>query len=125
MLYFGDRDHPGVQITDAEPTAEQRKVLHETIKKVTEDIDGMRFNTAISALMIFVNEAGQWKTFPKETAQTYAILLSPFAPHVAEEIWSRLGNTEPLAYEEWPAFNEEYLKEDVRSEERRVGKERR
>src|SRR5690625_5408513 len=66
-LYFGDRDHPGVQITDAEPTAEQRKVLHETIKKVTEDIDGMRFNTAISALMIFVNEAGQWKTFPKET----------------------------------------------------------
>ncbi|HLR91225.1 MAG TPA: leucine--tRNA ligase [Balneolaceae bacterium] len=112
-LYFGDRDHPGVQITDAEPTAEQRKVLHETIKKVTEDIDGMRFNTAISALMIFVNEAGQWKTFPKETAQTYAILLSPFAPHVAEEIWSRLGNTETLAYEEWPAFNEEYLKEDV------------
>lgn len=112
-LYFGDRDHPGVQITDAEPTAVQRKVLHETIKKVTEDIDGMRFNTAISALMIFVNEAGQWKTFPKETAQTYAILLSPFAPHVAEEIWSRLGNTETLAYEEWPAFNEEYLKEDV------------
>src|SRR5690625_7364778 len=73
----------------------------------------MRFNTAISALMIFVNEAGQWKTFPKETAQTYAILLSPFAPHVEEEIWSRLGNTETLAYEEWPAFNEEYLKEDV------------
>src|SRR5690625_7137129 len=73
----------------------------------------MRFNTAISALMIFVNEAGQWKTFPKETAQTYAILLSPFAPHVAEEIWSRLGNTETLGYEEWPALNEEYVKEDV------------
>lgn len=112
-LYFGDRDNPGLQITDEEPAREQRKVLHEAIKKVTEDIDEMRFNTAISALMIFVNEAGHWNTFPRETARTFAILLSPFAPHAAEEIWSRLGNKKTLAYEEWPEFNEEYLKVDV------------
>lgn len=112
-LYFGDKESAGLQVKDTEPTAEQRKVLHEAIKKVTEDIDGMRFNTAISALMIFVNEASNWDTFPMEAARSFAILLSPFAPHAAEEIWNRLGNDNSISYEKWPQFNEEYLKEDI------------
>ena len=70
----------------------QLKPLHEAIKKVTEDIQELRFNTSISALMIFVNEANQWKTIPKEVAESFVKLLSPFAPHICEEIWHKLGN---------------------------------
>jgi len=73
----------------------------------------MRFNTAISALMIFVNEANQWDSVPKEIAEDYILLLAPFAPHLAEELWSKLGHKESLAYEDWPQFKEEYLKSDT------------
>jgi leucyl-tRNA synthetase len=73
----------------------------------------MRFNTAISALMIFVNEAMNWDTLPKSVADSFVLLLSPFSPHIAEEMWSRLGYKETLAYEDWPVFNEEYLKSDT------------
>jgi leucyl-tRNA synthetase len=100
-------------IQDIEPGKEQLKVLHEAIRKVTEDIENMRFNTAISALMIFVNEANQWEKLPVSVLNTFVLLLSPFAPHLAEEMWSRLGNKESLAYEPWPEFSEEYLKEDT------------
>jgi len=88
-------------------------VLHEGIKKVTENIENMRFNTAISALMIFVNEANQWETIPEEVATAYVLLLSPFAPHIAEELWRKMGNKDSLAYEDWPTLNEEYLKSDT------------
>jgi len=96
----------------AEPSREQLKVLHETIKKVTEDIEGGRYNTAISQLMIFNNEAMKWDKKPLEVMQTFLVLLSPFAPHIAEELWSRLGNAQTIAAEHWPAHNGEYLVAD-------------
>ena len=112
-LFFGDGDEEILNVSDTEPTKEQLQTLHEAIKKVTEDIENMRFNTAISALMIFVNEAMNWDTLPKSVADSFVLLLSPFSPHIAEEMWSRLGYKETLAYEDWPVFNEEYLKSDT------------
>jgi leucyl-tRNA synthetase len=112
-LFLGDGEDEVLNVTDSEPDKDQLKVLHEAIKKVTEDIENMRFNTAISALMIFVNEANQWDAVPKEIAEDYILLLAPFAPHLAEELWSKLGHEESLAYEEWPEFKEEYLKSDT------------
>ena len=111
-LILGDDQQEG-KLSDSDPTDEQLKVLHEAIKKVTEDIDGLQFNTAISALMIFVNEANQWDNLPVDIAKPFVKLLSPFAPHIAEEIWSELGESESIAYKEWPELNEEYLKEKV------------
>lgn len=102
--------HSKVQST--EPTKAQLKTLHEAIKKVTEDIEAMRFNTGISALMIFVNEANNWDTIPESVAKDFVLLLSPYAPHIGEELWSILGATESLAYENWPEFNEAYLVAD-------------
>ncbi|MFV1884256.1 MAG: leucine--tRNA ligase [Balneola sp.] len=99
-------------VGEIEPTKEQLKALHEAIKKVTEDIEEMRFNTAISAMMIFVNEANQWATLPISVAKPFVQLLSPYAPHLAEELWEKLGGSDSLAYTNWPSFNEEYLKAD-------------
>ncbi len=99
-------------VDNAQGTKEQLKALHEAIKKVSEDIEEMRFNTGISALMIFVNEAYSWENMPKDIATKFIQLLSPYAPHIAEEIWQKLGQTEELAYSIWPVFNEEYLKAD-------------
>ncbi len=99
-------------VKDKEATKKELKPLHEAIKKVTEDIEDMRYNTAISALMIFVNEANQWDEVPKSVAEEFIKLLNPFAPHITEEIWSLLGHEETIAYAEWPEYVEEYLKAD-------------
>ncbi len=100
-------------ITDDPPDAEQRRLLHATIKKVTDDLDAMSFNTAISQMMIFVNGfSGNAKPLPREAAETFVLLLSPFAPHLGEELWERLGHDATLAYEPWPEYDEEYLKVD-------------
>lgn len=112
-LFFGEHGDQMRELTEAEPSSEQLRVLHAAIKKVTEDIESMRFNTAISALMIFVNEANSWKELPKSVAEPFVLLLSPFAPHIAEEIWNRIGHAESLAYEPWPLFEESYLKSDT------------
>ena len=88
------------------------KGLHQTIKKVEGDIESLRFNTGISAMMIFLNLATKKGKITAATASTFVKILSPFAPHVAEELWQILGNNKSLAYEPWPGFNEEYLKED-------------
>ena len=77
----------GAAIKDTEPTPAQLKALHACIKKVTEDLDGLRFNTAISALMVFINEAMAWETKPVSVLRQFLILLQPFAPHMAEELW--------------------------------------
>ena len=111
-LFFGDGVEEKYNITDSEADKEQLKALHEAIKKVTEDIEGMRFNTAISALMIFVNEANGWKSIPRSVAEPFVILLSPFTPHLAEELWNRMGYKESLEYEKWPVYNQEYLKSE-------------
>jgi leucyl-tRNA synthetase len=92
--------------------AEVLKGLHQSIKKVEWDIENLHFNTAISAMMIFLNLVIKKGRITHETACTFTTILSPFAPHVAEEIWQSLGNNKSLAYEPWPEFNEEYLKED-------------
>ncbi|HEY4416015.1 MAG TPA: leucine--tRNA ligase [Verrucomicrobiae bacterium] len=103
-------------ITDVAATPAQLKTLHACIKKVTEDLDGMRFNTAISAMMVFVNEAMTWQNKPLPVMKTFLQLLAPFAPHFAEELWARLhatfGQTAPsLAYAEWPKFDPALLVE--------------
>jgi len=100
-------------VTDAEPSKEQLKTLHECIQKVTEDIQDLSFNTAISAMMIFINEANKWDEHPTSVLEPFIKLLSPFAPHISEELWHRLGNEETIAYEDWPEFNEEYLISDT------------
>ncbi|MCX7833360.1 MAG: leucine--tRNA ligase, partial [Ignavibacteria bacterium] len=96
-------------ITDDEPSIEVKRLLHRTIKKITQDIeDGdMKFNTSIAQLMIFVNEMYKQKTLSKSVLKTFVLILSPFAPHISEELWSKLGETESLAYHPWPAYDEE------------------
>jgi leucyl-tRNA synthetase len=111
------------------PTRAQLKVLHACIQKVTEDLDGLRFNTAISAMMVFVNEAMTWESRPRGVLRDFLILLQPFAPHLAEELWARLPPTptggEPgaagsqagpgldLAYQPWPPLDPALLVEDT------------
>ena len=86
-------------IQNVEPTPAQFKTLHACIKKVTEDLDGLRFNTAISALMVFVNEAMTWKAKPISVLRDFLILLAPFAPHLAEELWEKLSVHSPQSTE--------------------------
>ncbi len=99
-------------VVDAEPSREQLRALHQTIDKVTADIDGLRFNTAIAAMMEFVNAANKWSEVPLPVARDFVLILSPFAPHLAEELWRKLGASESLAYVEWPSVIDEYLEED-------------
>ncbi len=98
-------------IKDVTATPAQLKTLHACIKKVTEDLDGLRFNTAISALMVFVNEAMTWEVKPVSVLRDFLILLHPFAPHLAEELWARLPNSQNLAYSPWPKFDPALLVE--------------
>ncbi|MFN8389741.1 MAG: leucine--tRNA ligase [Bdellovibrionota bacterium] len=88
------------------------KSLHRTIKKVTNDIEQMKFHTAIAALMSFTNEAAEVKSIPRSFAKTFVLLLAPFAPHLGEELWEKLGGTATLAYEPWPTYSEELAKAD-------------
>jgi leucyl-tRNA synthetase len=89
------------------------KGLHHAIKKVEGDIENLRFNTAISAMMIFLNIATKKGKVTHGTASAFIKILSPFAPHMAEELWHLMGADFSLAYEAWPVFNEEYLKEEL------------
>lgn len=92
---------------------ETTRLLHKTIKKVTEDIEEMKFNTAISQMMIFTNHCAKVKSFTKQTAATFAQLVAPYAPHAAEEIWQVTGQTESISYVTWPEFNPELAKDDL------------
>jgi leucyl-tRNA synthetase len=120
--------NPAIKNVPATPA--QLKTLHACIKKVTEDLDGMRFNTAISAMMVFVNDAITWETKPVSVLREFLILLAPFAPHVAEELWEKLSavrspqSTVPtgdcglrtrdsLSYQPWPKFDPTLLIEDT------------
>ncbi len=87
----------------------QLKALHECIQKVSSDIEDLSFNTAISAMMIFVNEAIKWDSVPKSVLESFLKLLAPFAPHICEELWRRLGHQDSIAHAGWPEFREEYL----------------
>ncbi len=109
-------------IREVDATPAQLKTLHACIKKVTEDLDGMRFNTAISAMMVFVNEAMTWETKPVAVLRTFLQLLAPFAPHLAEELWAKLNvqrstfnvqRFESLSYAPWPSYDPALLVEDT------------
>ncbi|MEK6259241.1 MAG: leucine--tRNA ligase [Planctomycetota bacterium] len=101
------RLNPAVQ--DVTPSAEQLRVLHRTIKAVTNDIESLGFNTAISRMMEFVNEFLSIEVRPRAVMDPFVLLLSPFAPHLAEELWELLGHTTTLAYEPWPTWDEQHL----------------
>ena len=96
-----------------EPTVEQQRVLHAMIKKVGEDIEGLRFNTGISAMMEFVNEATGWAQRPRAVLESFVLALAPYAPHLAEELWSKLGHAETLAYAPWPTYDPSLLVTDT------------
>ncbi len=100
-------------VQDVEPTAEQSRMLHKTIKAVTFDLEHMSFNTAIARMMEFTNFFLKEAARPRVAMEKLALLLSPFAPHVAEELWQALGHQNTLAYEPWPAFDEAAIKEDT------------
>ncbi len=104
-------DPENIKTGDEDP--EVLKGLHQAIKKVQGDIENLRFNTAISAMMIFLNLSAKKGAVTRETALSFTKILSPFAPHLAEELWSILGNRNTVAYESWPELNEEYLKEQM------------
>lgn len=99
--------------TDVAPTKDNLKTLHKLIKKVTEDIEVFSYNTSVPAFMIAVGEFAQQKCNSKEVLQTLVVLLAPFAPHVAEELWHALGNTTTVCDAAWPQFDESHLKEDT------------
>ncbi len=99
-------------IVDEKCTKDQERLLHATIKKVSQDLDAFGFNTAISQLMIFLNEFSKLEKLPREAAETFVLLLSPFAPHLGEELWEQLGNSDTLAYQPWPTWDENVLKLD-------------
>ncbi|HZH74064.1 MAG TPA: class I tRNA ligase family protein, partial [Mariniphaga sp.] len=99
-------------ITEGDEDKEVLKLLHQTILKVTSDIELLKFNTAISALMVFNNMAIKKGKVTKSTAETFTKLLSPFAPHLGEELWSVYGKKHTLAYEKWPEADESLLQQD-------------
>ncbi len=99
-----------LRVADKAMTAEDEKMLHLTIKKVTEDIEGLRFNTAISQMMVFVNHFTNQEQTPKAAMKVFTQLLAPFAPHLAEEFWSAMGEKESLSYSAWPSYNPDLVK---------------
>ena len=108
-LYFNDN---GWQVTDEAPTPEMLKALHKTIKKVNEDIENFSFNTSVSQFMICVNELSSLKCHHRDVLAPLVVLVAPFAPHIAEELWKRLGNTESVTYAPYPVHEDKYLQED-------------
>jgi len=98
-------------VDDAAPDAKLVKVFHQTIKKVGEDTEALAFNTAIAQMMIFVNEVTAQESRPRALLEPFVLLLAPYAPHLAEELWSKLGHAKTLAYEPWPKFDPALLVE--------------
>jgi leucyl-tRNA synthetase len=107
--FYSDREN----ITGDQEDPDIEKALHQAIRKVTSDIENLKFNTAVSALMVFNNIALKKGKVTGETAELFVRILSPFAPHLAEELWSLYGHSQSLAYEAWPEANEKLLEENV------------
>ncbi|MGH8165368.1 MAG: class I tRNA ligase family protein [Rhodanobacteraceae bacterium] len=100
-------------IKDIEPTAEQNRMLHRTIREVTHDIERLAFNTAIAKMMEFTNFFFKAEARPRQAMEKFVLLLSPFAPHLGEELWQALGHERTLAYEPWPDYDESLIKQDT------------
>lgn len=109
LFYNGEE----VSISDDAPTKDELKSLHKLIKKVTQDIENFSFNTSVSAFMICVNELTSLKCNKKAVLEQLVTVIAPFAPHIAEQLWSNLGYTTTVCDAQWPEHNEDYLKEDV------------
>ncbi len=101
-----------LRIADTPPSPEDLKITHQTIKKVTEDIEALRLNTAISQMMVFTNHMTQLKTCPLQCLRPFVQILHPFAPHVAEELWSLLGEKTELSFAPWPKYDPQIAKEE-------------
>ena len=108
LYYNGDR----FEVSEEEPTKEEYKILHTLIKKVVSDIDNFSFNTSVSSFMIAVNEFQKLKTNKRKILEALAIVVSPYAPHISEELWEKLGHTNSIEFEKFPIFEEKYLVED-------------
>ena len=111
-LYFDDN---GLKVTDAAPTKDNLKTLHKTIKKVEEDIENFSFNTSVSTFMIACNELTAQKCTSKQILEPLLVLISPYAPHIAEELWNQLGHSESISLADFPKFDESHLVESTKN----------
>jgi len=112
-LFFTPTSLSGqLSVTEEAPTKAELKTLHKTIKKITEDIERFSFNTSVSNFMICVNELTELKSNKRAILEPLLILISPYAPHIAEELWQQLGHTEGISHAAFPEFNEAFLVED-------------
>jgi leucyl-tRNA synthetase len=111
MIVDEDTGELAEKVMDVQADEPSLRLLNQTIKKVTEDIETFNFNTAISAMMIFVNHLSRQSVRPKSVVDKFILILAPFAPHIAEELWQRLGHADSLAYEQWPEYDETLVKE--------------
>ncbi|MBY0097173.1 leucine--tRNA ligase [Mesobacillus maritimus] len=111
-LFVEENGNLSEKIQDVTEAGNLEKVYHQTVKKVTEDFEGLRFNTAISQLMVFINEAYKATVLPKSYVEGFVKLLAPICPHIAEELWEKLGHQETVSYEAWPAYDEAKLVDD-------------
>ncbi|WP_375252180.1 class I tRNA ligase family protein, partial [Dokdonia donghaensis] len=102
-------------VTDTPASKDSLKTLHKTIKKVQEDIENFSFNTSVSTFMIAANELSAQKCTSREVLEPLAILIAPYAPHIAEELWSKLGHTESISEASFPVFEEKHLVESAKN----------
>ena len=109
---FHQGENESFLLPDNEPTKAELKILHKTIKKATEDIENFSFNTSVSAFMVCVNELQDLKCNKKQILEPLIVLLSPYAPHICEELWLKAGHNESIVYANWPQFNPEFLVEN-------------
>ncbi len=118
LVFESSKENSGAGVTNPPPSeglGEELKVLHKTIKKVEEDIENFSFNTTVSTFMIAVNELTALKCNQKDILEPLLILLSPYAPHISEELWSKLGHTESISTAPFPKFEEKYLVESSKN----------
>jgi leucyl-tRNA synthetase len=104
-LMVNEEGRLSAAIVASTPTLDQQRILHQTIKKVTEDIEHLRFNTAISQMMVFTNEMTKVEQRPRSVIEPFVRLLSPFAPHISEELWARLGHQPSISQQPWPGYD--------------------
>ncbi len=112
-LYMDDEGRLDPRLSSDTPTPDCERVYHATVRKVGEDIEGLHFNTAIAQLMIFVNEVMKSDQRPRAILEPFILLLAPFAPHIAEELWSALGHTLSLSFESWPSYDPAKIASDT------------
>lgn len=110
-LFFDEKDN--LQVTDDKATEKEWKILHKTIRKVQDDIERLSLNTAVSSFMICVNELTEMKCYKREILEPLVIILSPYAPHITEELWEKLGHSQSIVFASFPPVDEKYLEEET------------